>query len=1061
MTFDINFKPELNLEAAIEQVDPVPLERCRTCQRWGLPILPLRAAYAPEPWQTQALPVSRDSEVTAVRMVPDQPRILRRGFLYVLLDRKHWQAYQITPEGALRQFPALQVPREEPVPLSTLCVQQDHDIPAAFLNINTHRYSTAWLAIANDPWPEAVLHAYQRGGVVDGMNLHDRFYKLDLKTARDDPASVGIAMTENDLQMHRVLEYAQPIAGDFRSVHGFYPRNHRLRALAGHVRTVTQDYQLPKGVLALVLPDPIGVVQELNAQRMLRSQAMQEWRTEPQRSFELLTSEALLGIREVQLKRAEERGAGEGEAEVNNRNKWNDSVLGVRTPLPYLDLEEQKQRSIAKEQNDARERLADRYDEQARATFEAEYRQTLAAWQRLIDEVAEPYVSHHDGAAFRLAGLHDYSVTSQESVRALILLTRSCHAGGVTDRHTEEFWKRELEHLPGLYYRAITGMDKDWLEQLGEDLTEGEKTRSYHAIKTLITTEKGKELMTTPIQAAIGDLLAAGATASYALGERLSAPARALIGRLHQQALLRYSGVQVTQLSISLKVGEYLTLLNEVLYEGTERVLAQLDERFRKPAARKVRAMLLKGQFTPALASGHSKLIEIKVWTLESADDLRARLDKLGTQVGEGIEDVMRYVRIDPAGLKDAMADYSRHINAEAARLLVRDGIRSLHKVGRDTGSGKLPAGLAMGSLYFQVKALLTSHENMRKTLGDGHDEAVAAVMSASVGVIGAGVETIGGAIQIARPNWTVAMAQAAGGVQEIGVGIRTMQYGGALVSLASAVEAVQLGVAAVRTWRTGDQAASKEYVKATIAAAGSAWAGVVGSLAPASLALFPLGVAVVLALATYGFYVRAKKLESDPLELWARHSRWGVPEKYRRWVTFEDMDTAIGVLNAALLRVTADAAINVNAEGAGGIPLGDAVPAGLFLKYRIVLPGYVVDSSRYEWSLQVYRPRQASGEIIASGRSDGTNGPLPPPASWKNPGYLPETTAPIIRHKAESGSLEIEGSISFFGYLEVHALQLEVSFWPDKGDEAGVARLIVREDKISGVRGEAFHEKS
>jgi len=1061
MNFDTNFNFALNMDTTMDAADPVPLERCGTCQRWGLPILPLRAAYAPEPWHTQALPVSRDSEVKAVRMVLDQPRILRRGFLYVLLDGKYWQAYEVSPEGALRQFPAFQIPREEPVPLSKRCIRHDHDIPAAFLNINTHRYSTAWLAIANDPWPEAVLHAYQRGGVVDGMNLHDRFYKLDLKTARDDPASVGIAMTETDLQMHQVLEYAQPIADDFRSVHGFYPRNHRLRALAAHVRTVTKDYQLPKGVLALVLPDPIGVVQELNAQRLLRYQAMQEWRAEPQRSFELLTSEALLGIREVQLKRAEERGAEEGEAEVNNRNKWNDSVLGVRTPLPYLDLEEQKQRSIAKEQNDARERLADRYDEKARATFEAEYRQTLAAWQRLIEEVAEPYVSHHEGAAFRLAGLHDYSVTSNESVMALILMTRSCQAGGVTDRHTEEFWKRELERLPSLYYKAITGMDKDWLEQLGEDLTEGEKTRSYHAIKTLITTEKGKELMTAPIQAAIGDLLAAGATASYALGDRLSAPARALIGRLHQQALLRYSGVQVTQLTISLKVGEYLTLLNEVLYEGTERVLAQLDERFRKPAARKVRAMLLKGQFTPALASAHSKLIEIKVWTLESADNLQARLDKLGTRVGEGIEDVMRYVRIDPTGLKDAMAHYSRHINAESARLLVRDGIRGLHKVGKGTGSGKFPAGLAMGSLYFQVKALLTSHENMRKTLGDGHDEAVAAVMSASVGVIGAGVETIGGAIQIARPNWTIAMARAAGGVQEVGVGFRIMQYGSAIVSLATAVEAVQFGLAATRTGKAGDQAASTNYRRASLSATLSAAAGAVGSFASATVALFTLGVAVVLGLVAYGLYVRAKKLESDPLEFWARHSRWGVPEKYRRWTTFEDMDTAIGVLNAALLGVTADAAINVSADGAGGIPIGDAVPAGLFLNYRIVLPGYVFDTSRYEWTLQVYRARQASGEIIASGRSDGTNGPLPPPASWKSPGYLPETTAPIIRHKAESGSLEIEGSISFFGYLEVHALQLEVSYWPDKGDEAGVARLIVREDKIGGVRREAFHEKS
>ncbi|WP_240160370.1 toxin VasX [Pseudomonas bharatica] len=131
MNDDTNCNLALALDACIEQADPVPNERCKTCQRWGLPILPLRAAYAPEPWQTQARPVSHGSDVKAVRMVLGQPRILRRGFLYVLLDRKYWQAYQITPEGVLRQFPAFQVPRQEPVPLSRICFQQDHDIPAS------------------------------------------------------------------------------------------------------------------------------------------------------------------------------------------------------------------------------------------------------------------------------------------------------------------------------------------------------------------------------------------------------------------------------------------------------------------------------------------------------------------------------------------------------------------------------------------------------------------------------------------------------------------------------------------------------------------------------------------------------------------------------------------------------------------------------------------------------------------------------------------------------------------------------------------------------------------
>ena len=125
----------------------------------------------------------------------------------------------------------------------------------------------------------------------------------------------------------------------------------------------------------------------------------------------------------------------------------------------------------------------------------------------------------------------------------------------------------------------------------------------------------------------------------------------------------------------------------------------------------------------------------------------------------------------------------------------------------------------------------------------------------------------------------------------------------------------------------------------------------------------------------------------------------------------------------------------------------------GLFLDYQLVLPGYDFDLSSYEWVLKVYRPSQAQGETIASGRSDGANGPLPPPSSWKNPGYRPETTASVISRNTQSGALEISGSISFFGYLEVNALEIQVSYWPDKSDKSAFARLVVKEDKIKGQK--------
>lgn len=36
-------------------------------------------------------------------MTTDQVRTLRQGYLYVMLDQQEWQAYQVTPEGALLQ----------------------------------------------------------------------------------------------------------------------------------------------------------------------------------------------------------------------------------------------------------------------------------------------------------------------------------------------------------------------------------------------------------------------------------------------------------------------------------------------------------------------------------------------------------------------------------------------------------------------------------------------------------------------------------------------------------------------------------------------------------------------------------------------------------------------------------------------------------------------------------------------------------------------------------------------------------------------------------------------
>ncbi|MGE8408616.1 MAG: T6SS effector BTH_I2691 family protein [Pseudomonas sp.] len=1045
-------------DIATGETCPVPSDICATCQRSGLPILPLRGAYAPQPWETRLLPLVPGSEVKAVPMRFDQPRILRQGYLYVLLDRREWQAYEISPEGALSQFRPYQMPREEPRSLCEACIRENHDAPAAFINIDTHKYSTAWLAIANDPWPEAVLDSYLRGGVVDGVNLDERFHRLDLKAARNDPASVGIAMTASDPQLEQVLEYAQNISGDFQSVHGFFGRQHRLRALKAHLRSVIQEQQLANGVLALVLPDPIGVVQELNAQRLLRHQAMQQWCAEPKRSFEYFTSQALLAIRGHQFEIA--RLKAKKRAEDANRWRREQNQNPVLSPnLPMLDVEAETARVTSLRQADARERLEERYDEQARAAFEADFQHTLAGWQQVIDDVAEDYERHYQGAAYQRAARHDYSVTDQRSVALFIRMLQTCLAGGPTEHSADDqlgptlrLWKAELDNPDSLLYQAMTAKNRPLFGELHDALAGDEQTRIYHGIKTFITTQQAKDLMTGPVQDAIGQLASAAATASSRLGDQLSQSVRAFLGHLHRAAVLRYYGVEVTRITVSLKVGEYLSLLNEVLQESTDRYMTRLDQQFRKPAQRKVRAMLLSNTLSAAVPGTPGKLFKVTLWTMESAEALKTRLGKLNAGVSDGIGDALRNATIGVGALQDSLGDLARHVtlNADVTAQLTRESMRNMRTAAVSGTPGASAMGLGLISLWFQQDSLSRSYENLLDTVGDKHSEAVAAVMSASLGVMGAGIEVVGGVIQMVRPDLTIPTRVVG---ETVGVGARIVQFGGALVALASAFEGLQYAFAARRTFEVGDRYAGTGYTLAATAAASSALTGVWGSLAPAALALAPLSACVLLGLVAFGLAIWAKGQESKPLELWARHSLWGMPKEYRRWTDPKEIDAAIGALNAALLGLTADAGMTVKVEQTGGIPIGDAIPVGLFLGYKLVLPGYDSDLSSYEWVLKVYRPSQAQGETIASGRSDVTNGPLPPPSSWKNPGYRPETTAAVISRNTRSGALEITGSISFFGYFEVHALEIQVSYWPDKSDKSAFARLVVKEDKIKGQK--------
>ncbi|WP_421549542.1 T6SS effector BTH_I2691 family protein, partial [Pseudomonas sp. QD4] len=612
-------------------------------------------------------------------------------------------------------------------------------------------------------------------------------------------------------------------------------------------------------------------------------------------------------------------------------------------------------------------------------------------------------------------------------------------------------------------YQALLAKDQALFDQLKTALAGDDLGKLYDTLKSIIATHEGKDLMIAPVKHAIGQILAATTNASNALMQQLSAQTQTLIGHVHSAAFLRYAGQQVTQVVVSLRLGEYLSLLNEAMQERTDQFITQLDQKFRKPAERKIRAMVVSGAIAIAVSGNHGKLVDVMLWSLESAQDLQARLEKLRANASTNVTEALRSVSIGAATLHSGSTRllHTLAISMDDAQALARGAMQRM----RNTAISAAPAGanllLGLGSLWFQQDSLRKNFETFLNTPGSGNPEALAAVWSSSIGVMGVGVEIAGVGTQLLRPGLTTTV-RVAGQVQTVMMGARIAQYGGAIAAIAGVMDGVQYSFAATRARTQGDHDAATKYTYATFLSLGGAVAGAWGALAIESILLGPIGVAIICGLAAYAVATYAKKNESSPLELWARHSKWGKPFEFSRWKSSLDFNTAVGELNASVLGVTADLSINlrpvresdIRASGEDYAAYAEIrpVPYGYFLEYKFSLPGYDSASSSYAWSMKVYRPG-LDEQIIVSGNNGSPAAATESRHSLKRTDYKTETTRPSISFSEVTSTLVVSGAIWLYDIHGIHAADLEVSFWPDRNDESGVARILALEDKVDCKR--------
>nr|WP_225778516.1 T6SS effector BTH_I2691 family protein [Pseudomonas sp. Marseille-Q3773] len=1047
------------IHIAMQEEIPNTYGHCNACGRLGLPILLLRQAYAPRPDSDRPYRLAEDSEITFHPMHTDQLRLLRQGYVYVLLDQEIWQAYEVAAAGTLQRFPVSQMPLAPPRPLPKWCATEGHDVIASFINIDTLLYRKAWIAFANDPWPRAVLDRYRQGIASGDPGTLARFVEVDLDTARNDPASIGLAMTDSfRFGLEDVLEFSTFSSARYASVHGFYSRLGRWHETRVQVRNAIQREQLPNGILALTVPDPVGLVMELNAQRTGWVQAMQEWRAQPQRHFEYFTSQALLGIRELHAATAAAQGAEDAQREAREVEQWNHSPLAGKAPLPAVDIEARTERNIARKQQEARERLEERYDENARAAFQADYDRELKNWQAMIDQVGELYARHYAMRAFQQIGYFDYDATDPVSVEYFIQMMAACLAGGPTEAlpeqgqplgMTQQIWQQLLEDDQSLLYQALLAKHQGLMQQVVAALSGDDFGKVHDIIKGIAGTDDGQLLMIKPIQDAVGQLLAATNSAGNALSQHLSERTRTLIGHVHRSAFALFAGQQVTPFRLSLTLGEYMSLLNEAVQARTDAFLQQIDQQFRDPLGRKVRAMVLSGAINIAAPGNRNQMIEVVLWTFESAETLQARLVQLREGAAGGVGALVRNIAIGAGTLRTQVTEGLK-ISSLAAQSVASDAMRSLRDAAASGGSVGLL--FALGSLWFHQDSLGRNYRALQET-HQNNPEALAAIWSSSLGLLGASVESAGLVVAVVRPKipWP-------GMVTTISLGTGIARFGSGIAALAGVMDGAQYTYASSRSEQIGDTPAAQLYRFASATSYGAAAFGVLAAFGYGAL-LGPVGISIMLGVAAYVLATAAKRRESSAMELWARNCRWGLPRSFRQWEADTDMDTAIAALNAAIVGLEAEVSIQIQfdfshaihreAEATVSISDGNAVPASFRLNYLIRIPNFNQHLSHYQWSLRLHRGGRHC-EIVEL--SADNSSPVKLNAENKEPIDLflsMSDMQPVIKLDARTEDLNIQGSLPLSDHHTIQAFEFNLSYWPDRHDPTAYAQVSVKENDI------------
>ncbi|MEX5323240.1 T6SS effector BTH_I2691 family protein, partial [Pseudomonas shirazica] len=308
-------------------------------------------------------------------------------------------------------------------------------------------------------------------------------------------------------------------------------------------------HQLENGVLAVVLDDTVGLIQEYNHQRLNWVLKRQAWREDPMRAYQLQTSQILQIIRATHREWAAQK--------VPSL----EPMTGDGPPV-FTDPAVERQLLVERAQQESDERLEERYHEPQRAAFQADYEQQEREFQRYIDKDAQAYVALFDTPMFKVAEAYDYDGNDRESGVAYAKTMALCLGGGVTEAvvprlephvpasgTSELLWLKWLQDPDSPPYRALLMRDQALLAGLlpsfsaTEAINWNDSDKLYGMLSKIIASDDAGLRTRNTLKQAIAETQGALNAASQRLAPCLSSGIQKAVRHLNSATQFLYNGV--------------------------------------------------------------------------------------------------------------------------------------------------------------------------------------------------------------------------------------------------------------------------------------------------------------------------------------------------------------------------------------------------------------------------------------------------------------------------------------------------------------------------------------